>query len=366
MVTKNIVFLLTNKRHSGVLKRVESFIDNDYNVSIYGFDRGFGKEVTSLKEIPIIDLGLVDNGKSYLYKLFNAYRIFRKIFKKHTSCKYYVFSFDFALICLLCRRKYIYEIRDLVYGYFSSKLVMNTFKLIDKMLIRFSVKTIMLSEGFVDFIYGKKKVKKVIVQPNKIHYSFSKETRPKVKLNKGNEFVFGFIGALRFPNTIMRFARIIGENFPQHKFMFFGDGIPEYRKMVEDLTQRHQNISFHGSFKNPDDLGSIYDQVDLSLSCYDSEFVNVQYAEPNKLYESIFFQTPIIVSSNTFLGNKVKRLNVGFIIEATSDKSIAEYIESLSIEEVNKVKRKMSNFNPSDLIDDRAKNIISQIDKSYE
>ncbi|WP_321317206.1 glycosyltransferase [Labilibaculum sp.] len=363
---KKIVFLLTNRKHSGVLKRVESFIESGYDVEIYGFDRGFGKEVASLKDIPIVDLGLVENGKSYWGKLLNAHHIFKNIFRKNSSSTiYYVFSFDFALICLISRKKYIYEIRDLVYGYFSSSIIVNIFKNIDKILIKLSLLTVVLSEGFVEFLYGKKRRENVIVQPNKIHFSFKGKARPVLEFETKNEIVFGFIGALRFPNTIMRFARIIGERFPNHKFLFFGDGIPEYKKMVEELVEKYQNIHFYGSFKNPDDLSSIYSKVDVSLSCYDSDFVNVQYAEPNKLYESIYFYTPIIVSTKTFLGDKVNKLNVGFVIDATLDDEIIKYVNNLSFEEINKIKNNMSTFDAVNLIDDRANVIISRVNQFY-
>jgi len=364
-VNKKIVFLLTNRKHSGVLKRVESFIEKGVDVEIYGFDRGFGKEINILKGIKIIDLGLVDNGKSYFSKIIRANFIFRKIFKKHSkNVIYYVFSFDFALLCFLNRKKYVYEIRDLVYGYFSSKIIINLFKIIDKLLIRFSLLTVVLSEGFVKFLYKNKKNKKIIIQPNKLHGFFKDTIRPEIENNSKSKITFGYIGFFRFPNTIMRFARVIGENFPNHKVMFFGDGIPEYKNMINNLVIKHDNIYNLGSFKNPEDLASIYEQVDISLSCYDNNFVNVRYAEPNKLYESIFFNTPIVVSENTFLGQKVLDLEIGFVLNSSKDIEILDYVNNLNFKAINKKKKHMAQLLSIDLIDDKATKIISYINKN--
>ena len=49
------------------------------------------------------------------------------------------------------------------------------------------------------------------------------------------------------------------------------------------------NVKLHGKFKNPSDLSVIYNKIDLNVICYDTTSINVRIAEPNKLYESIFF-----------------------------------------------------------------------------
>lgn len=68
------------------------------------------------------------------------------------------------------------------------------------------------------------------------------------------------------------------------------------------------NIFFHGAFKNPIDLPKIYSKIDFIVATYDTTTLNPQYAEPNKIYEAIFFRTPIIVSYNSYLANKVNKL----------------------------------------------------------
>ncbi len=355
MKNKKIIFLLTNRKHSGVLKRVESFIDTNYEIEIYGFDRGFGKDVRSLKGIPVNDLGIVENGKSYFSKIINAHSIFKNIFKENSkNTIYYVFSFDFAFICLLNREKYVYEIRDLVYGYFSSNFIVNIFKFFDKILIHFSLLTVVLSEGFVDFLYKTNSNSNLIVQPNKLHYFFKDKSRERPNFDSKTKITFGFIGIFRFPNTILRFARIVGENFPNYEFLFFGDGDPSQKDMIVDIANKYKNISYKGGFKNPHDLKDIYKEIDVSLSCYDNNFINVRYAEPNKLYESIYFFVPIIASENTFLGQKVSKSKVGFVINSSSDKEIMCFINELTFGKINQIKRNMIKYLPEDMIDDRA------------
>ncbi len=66
------------------------------------------------------------------------------------------------------------------------------------------------------------------------------------------------------------------------------------------------------------------------LATYDVKYNNVRYAEPNKLYEAIYYETPIIVSEGCYLGDKVKQLNVGYTVDAMNEKAIMTLLEEIS------------------------------------
>ena len=75
------------------------------------------------------------------------------------------------------------------------------------------------------------------------------------------------------------------------------------------------------------------------------------FAEPNKLYESIFFNCPIIVSKGTFLGNKVEELGIGFAIDSMNNESITTFLNSLpDMDYVEKVEY-CSNYSKEECID---------------
>jgi len=100
------------------------------------------------------------------------------------------------------------------------------------------------------------------------------------------------------------------------------------------LIDNYKNISYFGKFQNPDHLPNIYECIDLSIGTYDVTSDNVKYAEPNKLYESIYFRVPIIVSSDTFLNNKVQELGIGVGINALNENSIIEFVNNLNINQI--------------------------------
>ena len=74
------------------------------------------------------------------------------------------------------------------------------------------------------------------------------------------------------------------------------------------------------------------------MATYDTTSINAQYAEPNKLYESIYFRTPIVVSSNTFLAKKVNRLGIGYDINGLNKEEIKSFVNNLTTEDLLKKK----------------------------
>ena len=67
--------------------------------------------------------------------------------------------------------------------------------------------------------------------------------------------------------------------------------------------------------------------IDINFVAYDTDSYNVRVALPNKLYESIFFQVPIIVSKNTYLSECVSNFDIGYAINSSD---INESLESIS------------------------------------
>src|SRR5690606_18847385 len=153
------------------------------------------------------------------------------------------------------------------------------------------------------YFFGTKIPENIIVQPNKLDTKFFQGERPLSKPPASIETLrFSFLGAFSSPNTIFRFARGLGQKYQKHPFVSHGDS--QLSKEAEQLSQLFSNVHFLGAFKNPNDLPLIYDGIDVVVSCYDIVDFNERILEPNKLYEALYFQKPIIVSDGTFLSEK--------------------------------------------------------------
>lgn len=322
-----IVCIVASLSQPRCIKRIKSLYENGHDIEIYGYRRGFYDVNDYPSRIKINDLGMVASGKGYIKKFINNLRNINKIVKHYPDDTiFYGFSFDIALSLLLNKRTYIYEISDIVYAYYSNHLLRAFFKFIDKIIINKSLFTLMTSEGFKNYLFPDYKNNKIIIQPNKVSPQLKGIDRKVRDFN--NKITFAYIGAFRYPNTIFRFARIIGEHFPQYEYHFYGNS--KLTPLVIELTEKYSNIKYYGTFKSPDDLENIYANVDIVTACYDNTGLNEQIAEPNKLYEAICFCCPIIVSENTYLGDKVNKLKVGYVINPNNDQSIIDFLNHLN------------------------------------
>lgn len=328
---KEIVFILSSLCDPHYRKRVEEFVEHGYKVTVYGFSR-LNQKLQNFPVEPFV-LGEISNCK-YSKRLKLFYSSIKSIAKKCKGKLCFYSSLDIALFArMLIRSQYIYEICDLTELCVGNKLLSKFLVWQNKKSVVNSVKTILTSEGFVDFFKNLPN-DKICIIPNKVSPA-CKPINNLVRQFDENKIKIGFVGVIRF-STIYRFIKVCAERFSNieiHLFGIYSDG-DVYSMKVKELEQKYDTITYHGRFANPDDLPSIYSKIDLVLSTY-TPSPGVKYAEPNKLYEAIFFRCPIIVSSETFLGSKVKRLNVGYAIDATNEESIEVFIKGLNKDSYN-------------------------------
>lgn len=341
-----IVLILPSITHPRFNKRIKT-LKKDFSIEIYAFDRGIYKKNIIQEDITV--LGKMEN-KKYFSRISAYWKIFSLIRqKKGPNTVFYFFSIDTAFwgFLLLPSKSYIYEIGDFAYLGLN-KIVRNLIQFIDLKMIRKSLLTVLASKGFLNYMKEKtKKISenKILVIPNKMPAEIQKYDRSIDLLNNTESLRFGFVGVLRYPKTVGRFIKIIGEKYPQHSFIFHGDG--GWKSKYLELCSKYKNLEYGGAFKNPDDLEKIYNTFDIHVACYNIEGINQRLAEPNKLYESIYFGKPLIASQNSFFGEKVADLGVGFNLDARINDNIISFIDNLTLKQINQAKQAMSKI-PTD------------------
>ncbi len=184
-----------------------------------------------------------------------------------------------------------------------------------------------------------------------------------MSVKKGVGLVFSFVGAVRY-ETVFRFAEVIGTHFPQHQFVFYGQAYGSANDECERLTSKYPNVMHYGAYKNPEDLESIYKNINIVIACYTPSSLNERLAEPNKLYESMFFCKPIVVSDGIFLSRQVKTYKCGYCIDATNNQNIIEFVNGLSEEDINRISANEAQMNPRDLVDN-PKAILDKVQAYY-
>lgn len=351
----NIVFIALQLSQPRCIKRIQAIYESGFQVKVYGFDSGLYNESLKTLPFPVERIVKRDKTQGKLTKtksfIFHIKQILRENSKDDL---YYLFGYEIAsLAWLLGCKKYIYEEADVTAARVKNGFVRRLMLSLDRCIIKRSYRTVLTSGGFVSYIFPKGRPEdKFIMLPNKLSPCFDAKKKQMVqpKSIDTNHIRFGFIGLIRYPNTIVRFARVVGKEFPHHEFHFWGD--IEREDFIDDETKSYGNVFFHGRFKNPDDLMSIYERTDISVVCYDTASGNVRIAEPNKIYESVFFETPIVVSSGTFLAERVKELGIGYDIDASKDNAIIEFINSISLLDLKAKVCNMKAILWQDVVDD--------------
>ncbi len=318
-----VVFILNSLSAPIGAKRVNEFLEQGYEVEVYGFSRKLGLG-NFHERVKTFVLGEILASTSYCKRLPLMVSAIRNVLEKYkkTDVIYYLFQLDVALAFRICANKkcrYIYEEPDLMHTHFKNQILRKTFEIIDKDIIKKSLLSVFTSEGFLEFHYKNKRPDNICLIPNKLNSKvIGLPIKPKSYVN--NNLKIGFVGMLRY-DSIRNFIKVVCEQYNNVDFYVYGKVNDKERKSFNELL-KYRNYHFEGAFSNPDDFPKIYANIDLVLASYDVNIENVKYAEPNKIYEAIYFETPIIVSKGTFLENRVKALGIGYSVDAMDEKDI--------------------------------------------
>jgi hypothetical protein len=212
--------------------------------------------------------------------------------------------------------KIVYEIGDLPKYVFVEnyagilKILAKLFIKLDKFLEKYVDLLVLTSSYFWDLYYKKfyddnKYLIMLNAPPKKLFKNFKKKQHDK--------FVLGFIGSIRYSEQL-KLAIDVCERLENVEFFLAGDG-PEYEEIL-NYSKNKETTNLYGAYNYFEEVVSLYEKIDCVYSVYDTSKDNVKYAFPNKLYEAIVCELPIIVSSNTKLAEFVERNGIGYSIES--------------------------------------------------
>lgn len=327
MSSKKIVFFVPNLTPRPN-RRIQEFIDAGFDCDVYCMSHS--EDIVS----PRYTIVYLNENKlsniSYPKRMSLFSKQIGDTINKYDTKKtlFYFFSFNTAFIVLKKRVQFIYEESDMLFDRFSSPILRRLITVLNRRIISKSKITVFTSEGFAHFYFEDKIPRNVIFVPNKVDKRCL--TLPVIKKRETdfNHLKFGFAGSLRY-ETLRNFAEVLIKNFPTAQFDFFGRNSDFSEEAISNLKKTGR-VFFHGTFTNPDDLPRIYSQLDFIVATYDVNGINPRFAEPNKLYEAIFFRTPIIVSRDSFLEHKVNELGVGFSVNALDSNDIINQVKGIT------------------------------------
>ena len=115
--------------------------------------------------------------------------------------------------------------------------------------------------------------------------------------------------------------------------VFAGTGEKAICDELIEYSKNNENVYFLGKYDYRKDIASIYSKLDCVYSVYDADNPNVRIALPNKLYEAIFCELPIIVAKKTYLSELVESMGVGFSVDHKSILELKKAVEKMMNDE---------------------------------
>ena len=212
--------------------------------------------------------------------------------------------------------KIIYEVADLRESFIetpcsiTARILTRFIKNKEINLFRYVDKLVITSEKFYDIHYNRLISKdNVILMPN----IPDEEPLKNYFKKKNGMFTVGFIGGIRYlkqMKMLVDAAEIVGCNV-----LFAGAGGTNYDyEQITDYCKDKRYVTFTGRYIYNTDIAKLYGMVDCVYAVYDADNPNVRIALPNKLYEAVYCNLPIIVAKNTYLSQVVENWGVGISV----------------------------------------------------
>lgn len=331
MKNKKIVCIVSHCPDSLINKRIQ-MLKNEYDVTIVYNERG-NENFSKLEDVKYIKLSLKFNNGQLIKRVFYLIKLkkeIKQIIKNEEPDVIYAFRLDMLLLTLTKNsknKKIIYEVADL------HKVIINDTKHIIKKLVKRILISVekkackqvdllsITSEKYYDVYFNKMIDKtKVVFMPNMPDLQCFQNYKKK----NHEDFTIGFIGYVRYKKQMKLLIQASKQE--KTKVLFAGDSQDDE---IKQLTKECNNIEYYGKYDYNKEIADLYEKCDCIYSIYDISYNNVKYALPNKLYEAIYCELPILVAQDTYLGEIVEKWGVGLTVDSTSLEDLIKKINLL-------------------------------------
>lgn len=248
-----------------------------------------------------------------------------------TSPQYvHVENLDMLLAASLYKRKckknihLIYEVADihelLLNDYRNpvKRITQKALRHLEKKLCRTVDYLIVTSERFYDFYYKNLfEPAKCIFMPNMPNLRVFENYKSK----RDGTFTVAFIGWIRYKQqlkTLIRVASRLGIDV-----LIAGNGDDDEIKIY---SSQFKNVKYYGKYDYDTEIAGLYGKADCIYAVYDRSKKNVDLALPNKLYEAVQCELPLIVSKGTYLSEIVLKWGVGYAIDCNDSEELAKIL----------------------------------------
>lgn len=145
------------------------------------------------------------------------------------------------------------------------------------------------------------------------------------KKNDHSDFTVGYIGSIRYKQQM----RNLLEAAKECGIKLLIAGFECEPKEIEPICMDNPDIEWVGRFDFDEQAAELYGKCDAMYSVYDADMQNVRVALPNKLYEAVYCEIPLIVASNTYLAQLVDEWGVGLSVDHKNKEELVKVLRRL-------------------------------------
>ncbi len=353
-MAKSVASLVFNSfiNDSRVLKEGLSLLKNGYDVEIIAHhDKDLAKEENQgglvIKRLAYLDRSVT---KSKLGKL-KAYLNFLK--ESVNYCKEFDIlhcnDINMLPIAVIIKKYYNKNVK-IVYDaheYETETYALNGIqkkitKLSEKQLIKYADRVITVSDSIAHEyvkLYGIKKPALVLNAPP--YREVKKQDRFRETFGIEGKTLFLYQGGLGKNRGIELLIEVFKAIDDESVMIFMGYG--ELEALIVEASKESDNIFFHKAV-SPDVLLEYTVSADFGIATIEDSCLSYRYCLPNKLFEYIMAEVPVIVSNLPEMSKVVKEGKIGVVLEEETLQGVTNAIKeavALDKKEINKNLKKV-------------------------
>jgi succinoglycan biosynthesis protein ExoL len=298
-------------------------------------------------------IGSLHHGK-YLRRVFAFTRaLIPVLLRSRSSDVLYCFGTDLiglGIAAKLIRRRLrlVVEIGDIRPVMVDTGVAGRVLRAVERMLLRRAALIVVTSAAYRDhYFVGRQQVpaRSILVIENKVDEQLRE---PMAAVRRASRtptdiLTIGYYGLIRC-NTSWRLLEGIALALPE-RFRVEAWG----RLILDpgiDLKELPANMSYHGEYRNPQDLAAMLSRFDLVWVGHKHAHTNTHWARANRFYEACGFAKPMICQADTQDGIEVDRLGVGVTIDLDDPDAALRRLASVTNNDVTTWQERLRLLNP--------------------
>lgn len=336
------------------------------DVKIVGYTRNnFPK---GSDNIPTEVLGSISHG-NYFVRFINLLRTIPRLRKQAQEFDViYCFSFDTLIIASISlvfqKHIIIYQVQDIKRQFFGDAILPRLYRAVERNLIKNITHLVISSVDYHTKYFAKYHnypMKHTTVIENKLEVDPLQSIDLYDNLDK--KISIGYFGVMRCKRSweILKGAVHRGGG----TFTLSLRGKPNAMPDLAEEIKEEENITFGGPYSSPDELQSIYENVNIVWAAYPYAYGkqgNWQMARTIRFYESCAFGRPVLVQKGTPQAETVLKFDIGKVIDMSDIDTAIDEVLSITPEIIKRWKENLLKVDRDIFVHtDEYKNLYKQL-----